>query len=77
MGDFNIDENRNSDLINLMKMYGLIKISNYEDTRVTRGSSTLIDHIYVSQARDICKSGVIPIGISDHHLVYAVRGRIK
>jgi hypothetical protein len=76
MADFNIDENRNSDLKNLMKTYGLSQIIK-EDTRVTRGSSTLIDHIYVSEARDICKSGVIPIGISGHHLVYAVRGKIK
>ena len=37
MGDFNIDENRNSDLKNLMKSYGLSQIIK-EDTRVTRGS---------------------------------------
>lgn len=48
-----------------------------EATRVTKDSSTLIDHIYVSEPWDMCKSGVIRMGISDHHLINAVRGKIK
>lgn len=36
-----------------------------------------IDHIYVSEPMNICKFGVLHMGISNHHLVYAVLGKIK
>ena len=42
-------------------------------TRVTVQSSTLIDHIAVSDTDNIVESGVLKITLSDHYLVYAVR----
>lgn len=73
MGDFNVDENKNSNL-KVMETHWLSQIIK-EATRVTKDSCTLIDHIYVSEPGDMCKSGVIRMGISDHHLVYAVEGK--
>lgn len=69
MGDFD-------DLKTVMKMHGLSQIIK-EATRRTKDSSTIIDHIYVSEPGDIYKSGVIHMGVSDHQLVYVVLGKIK
>jgi exonuclease III len=62
MGDCNINENKNPDFKFLTKTFGLSQIIK-EDTRVTQGSRTFIDHIYMSESLDICKSGVISIGM--------------
>ena len=52
--------------------YGLKQLIK-EPTRVTVQSSTLIDHIAVSNADNIVESGVLKITLSDHYLVYAIR----
>ena len=52
--------------------YGLKQLIK-EPTRVTVQSSTLIDHIAVSDTDNIVESGVLKITLSDHYLVYAVR----
>ena len=52
--------------------YGLKQLIK-EPTRVTVQSSTLIDHIAVSNTDNIVESGVLKITLSDHYLVYAVR----
>ena len=42
-----------------------------ENTRVTPTSSSLLDLIVTTREDLINSSGVFPLGISDHHLVYA------
>ena len=48
-------------------------------TRVTTGSSTIIDHVLASFPERVTQSGVIDIGLSDHQLIYCTRkiSRIK
>ena len=50
---------------------GLKQIIN-EPTRTTTRSSTLIDHI-LTNSDHILQSGTIPIGISDHELIFCTR----
>ena len=72
MGDFNVDEFKSCRLKDLMLLHSLhqqIKSA----TRITKDSSTLIDHIYTSDSFGNQQSGVLPLGCSDHHLVYTVR----
>ena len=42
-------------------------------TRVTSGSSTLIDHILTNAEDKISRSGIIDIGISDHQMIFCTR----
>ncbi|OWF43390.1 hypothetical protein KP79_PYT24916 [Mizuhopecten yessoensis] len=72
MGDFNIDELKNKRLKTQMNVYSLHQ-NITSPTRETTTSETLIDHIYTSDSFSCREAGVIPLGISDHHLVYAVR----
>ena len=44
-----------------------------EPTRVTLNTSTIIDHIATTCARNITKSGVHEVSLSDHFMVYCVR----
>ena len=44
-----------------------------EPTRDTASSSTIIDHIATSDARNVVESGVLQSCISDHYVVYVVR----
>ena len=48
-------------------------------TRVTTGSSTIIDHVLASFPEKVTQSGVTDIGLSDHQLIYCTRkiSRIK
>ena len=48
-------------------------------TRVTTGSSTIIDHVLASFPERVTQSGVIDISLSDHQLIYCTRkiSRIK
>lgn len=48
-----------------------------EPTRVTESTSTLIDHIYISDVNKVVESGVIHTGISDHSMVYVTIGNNK
>ena len=43
-----------------------------EPTRVTGTTSTLIDHVYVSDPHRIVSSGILKVGLSDHYAVWAV-----
>lgn len=74
LGDFNIDQLKNATFKSTMKINGLHQLI-AKPTRVTPHSETLIDNIYVSNKFLYPKSGVIPIGISDHHLVYTIRDK--
>ena len=44
-----------------------------ECTHVTWNSQTIIDHVVANKLGHIATSGVIPCGISDHDVTYAVR----
>ena len=44
-----------------------------EPTRVRPTSRTLIDHVLVSDIRNVLQSGVIDYGISDHNMIYFTR----
>ena len=44
-----------------------------EPTRVTPNSSSIIDHIATTSPKNIVKSGVFQISLSDHFMVYCVR----
>ena len=48
-------------------------------TRVTTGSSTIIDHVLASFPKRVTQSGVIDIGLSDHQLIHCTKkiSRIK
>ena len=49
-----------------------------EPTRETVSSKTLIDHIYVNNEHNFSSAGVIPLGISDHHLIcYSKESQIR
>lgn len=48
-----------------------------ESTHVTKDTRTLIDHIYVSNDCNFSTAGVIPLGISDHHLTFVIRKKNK
>ena len=52
--------------------FGLTQLIS-EPTRETENTSTLIDHIAVSNTSNIVESGVVKTAISDHYLVYSLR----
>jgi exonuclease III len=41
-----------------------------ESTRITKNSSTIIDHIYTNDLKNISGSGVLSFSISDHQPIY-------
>ena len=59
-------------LENIYQQFGFSQIIR-EATRVTLTTSTLIDHIAVSNKLNILKSGVIKTTFSDHYLIYCNR----
>ena len=59
-------------MIDLYEAYGLKQLIK-EPTRETLRTSTLIDHVAVSEPRNIVDSGVLKIAMSDHYMVYCVR----
>ena len=59
-------------LKNLYQFYGYSQIIK-EATRVTPTTSTLIDHVAVTNKHNIIKPGVITTAFSDHYVVYCSR----
>ena len=62
---------------NSVKLYHLFEMFNIRNvitklTRVTTKTSSLIDLIVTTRQDLVCKSGTFPLGISDHHLIYAL-----
>ena len=55
-----------------LKKCGLYQIIN-EPTRISNQSSTIIDHIVVSDNEKIFQCGVLPTGFSDHYVIYCTR----
>ena len=44
-----------------------------EPTRVTLGTASIIDHVATACARNIVKSGVHEVSLSDHYMVFCIR----
>ena len=61
--------NRLLDIYNLFGLQQLIETA----TRETASSSILIDHVATNDKSNIVISGVHPLGLSDHYLVYCIR----
>ena len=80
MGDFNCDmipglESNESHFgrrfRRILCSYGLKNIIN-SPTRITSGSKSITDLIVTSQPAKVQTPGSIDLGISDHHLIFAV-----
>ena len=75
MGDFNCNMLTQNHLsIKLEELSTLCQLSQVIDcpTRITPHSSTLIDLVFVSNSLGELLSGVHPVGLSDHSLVYVI-----
>ena len=59
------------ELLNFSRAFDLTQLIK-ESTRVTDTSRTLIDLIFVNNDHRIVKSGVIPVPLSDHYLVFCI-----
>ena len=78
VGDINCDLSANPKEPMTSSVQFLYDIYQYSQlithkTRVTKKSATLIDHFITNKAQEISVSGVIPVTISDHYLVYGIR----
>ena len=84
LGDFNCnlliegnqESNTNISNANINKLRSIFEMFNMQNviqeaTRLTITSSTLIDLIVTTRKDLVSSSGVFPLGISDHHLIYA------
>ena len=83
MGDFNIDlhlkNNISQKLLNTMESFGLCQLIK-DSTRVTSKSSTLIDHMYVTESESIRDISVPQFSPSDHYPIcctWNVKGNYK
>lgn len=78
MGDFNINQSRTEHFKNAMTERGFTQVIN-ENTRETQFTASIIDHIYVKYPREVLNitRGVIPFGVSDHHMVYLIETGIE
>ena len=59
----------------MLDLYELFSFKQLIDrpTRVTLATSSIIDHIATTIARNIVKSGVYEVSLSDHSMVYCLR----
>ena len=73
LGDFNVDLLKNEKHLQYLEEVYQFEQLIHEPTRVTKDSSTLIDHIYTTNTEHIRTSGVTPLEISDHHMIYLTR----
>ena len=81
LGDFNINfKNFTSSIqrnyVDILKLFGINQLIK-DHTRVTKKSSTIIDHVLCNTRQKISQSGVIPVGVSDHYLTFCTRKTIK
>jgi hypothetical protein len=75
LGDFNINYKKRNDhreLKMIFQSHGLLQLVK-TDTRVTKGTSSLIDLIFTNTSSLIITCDVIPSDISDHHMVACIR----
>ena len=59
----------------MLDLYELFSFKQLIDrpTRVTLTTSSIIDHIATTRARNIVKAGVYEVSLSDHYMVYCIR----
>ena len=67
-----VADGNSSKLINVYEIFGLSQLIT-EPTRVTAQSQSLIDLCITNTSDKIVRSGAMPLGISDHSLVYLIR----
>ncbi len=74
MGDFNIDYHycNNSKWLQLMQTFDMSQLVN-SPTRVTKDSSSSIDHIYTTNKEYVSHCFVPPYVVSDHYPVCLTR----
>ena len=78
-GDFNCcfmsPQRNNAECKQLKSLFKSMNIKQLikNPTRITKDSKSLIDLIAVSSPQNICDSGVVSTGFSDHEMVYCVR----
>ena len=80
LGDWNINLiNKQKHIPNGIKrykefcsLYGLEQLIS-TPTRVTKNSSSILDHILTNSTDRVSQSGVIDTGLSDHQLIYCTR----
>ena len=76
-GDLNCDllKPRDNDTVHIKRIYDIYNLKQIitEPTRTTSDTATLIDHIGTNKSEHILDHGVIPCGISDHDVIFAIR----
>ena len=82
LGDTNCDltpklaeqpiDNNSKHMLDLYELFSFKQLVE-EPTRVTLTTSSIIDHIATTCARNIVKSGVHEVAMSDHYMVYCIR----
>jgi hypothetical protein len=79
LGDFNVNLLKDSSFAdNLKADYHLAQLIS-EPTRCCKTTSTLIDHLYISDRSLIGNSGVVQLQLSDHRAIFGTlsAGRVK
>ena len=82
LGDTNCDltpkqaeqpiDNDSKHMLDLYELFSFTQLIE-EPTRVTLTTSSIIDHVATTCARNIVKSGVQEVSLSDHYMVYCIR----
>ena len=82
LGDTNCDltpkqaeqpiDNNSRHMLDLYELFSFKQLVE-EPTRVTLTTSSIIDHIATTCARNIVKSGVHEVSMSDHYMLYCIR----
>ena len=70
-GDQLIDNNARH-LARVYEVFDFVQLVG-EPTRVTLETATIIDHVATTCARNITKTGVHEVSLSDHYMVYCIR----
>ena len=79
LGDLNADMMASSklpkrdkqELLNFSRAYNFTQLIK-EPTRITDASRTMIDLVFANNEHRIVKSGVVPVPLSDHFLVFCI-----
>ena len=64
-------DNDSKHMVDLYGLFSFIQLIG-EPTRITVTTSSIIDHVATTCARNVVKSGVLQVSLSDHYLVYCV-----
>ena len=82
LGDTNYDltpkqaeQPKDNNSKNMLDLYDLFSFKQLTDrpTRVTLTTSSVIDQIATTRARNMVKSGVYEVSLSDHYMAYCIR----